>query len=380
MSYIPFLTKFSLGAEIIAGFPFIIKECTRNADNMTFIVSVYCKINQSYADQEKLIQELEFWKMVNHPLITMPIESFNEESFIYILYPFPVGGNLMMLINDPSRSFTEGFARYIAKAMIDVCGFLHSNGIIHGALLPQNVIFYTDLSVSGWVHSAHVAFYKSQISKTRSVFTDMQDIAYTLCSLMRQRAGFFPRNLFHPQLLIGPSWDHLTDEFLSFIDKLWNAERLAKNIDYFKRNTWLLGNANSPGDSASNPVSSNGLFPLMSPEKMHPPAPKPLTRYLHFKMRERSSFGIRRWRRALGTLDGRYLILNVVIDEKTQNLNSDQTLPVVVDLVGKTAVVTTASRHPYMFGIQDIEKQRMLMWVRFDDTADYFTWKQVTII
>jgi hypothetical protein len=41
------------------------------------------------------------------------------------------------------------------------------------------------------------------------------------------------------------------------------------------------------------PASAKGLFPLMSPEQMHPPAPRPKTKYIFFKMRERSANGTR---------------------------------------------------------------------------------------
>jgi hypothetical protein len=378
MSIIPFLTRFTLGNEIISGFPFVVKECTRNFDQVRFIATVYCKLGQGQQDREKLYQELEFWKMVQHSSITLPVETFDEESFVYILYPFPQGGNLATLIHDPTRTFTEGFARYIANTLIEVCGFLHSNGIVHGGLLPHNVVFYNDTSCSGWVHSARVAFYKSQISKTSSAYTDIQDIAYTLCSVMRPRAGIFPRNLFHPQLLVGPNWQHLSEDFLSFIDRLWNAEQLGKSIDYFKKNPWLKGIAHMPAASQQNPISAHGLFPVLSPERMNPPAPKPLTRYLSFKMRERSASGTRKWRRALGTLDRRYLILDTAVDKLKEDVNSDQILSSVVDLNGKTAVVIAGSKHANMFGVQDIDKQRIIMWLRFDDPADYFSWKQVT--
>ena len=95
-------------------------------------------------------------------------------------------------------------------------------------------------------------------------------------------------------------------------------------------------------------------------------------------MRERDNKGRRRWKKALGTLESHYLILDTTIDDAKTKLNSDQTLPVCVNLVGKTAVVTAAARHDHTFGIQDIDRQMMLMWIRFEEAADYFAWKQVS--
>lgn len=367
--------QYTLEAEISNSFPFSIRECVRSGDQQRFIVRIYCKLGQPPSEQEKMKTELDFWKMVQHKNITLSLETFDEDGFIYILYPYPVGGNLATIINDPTKSFTEGFARYVAGVLIKVASFLHSNGIVHGALLPQNVVFYTDMSVPGWVHSGRVAFYKSPTDKSVSIYTDMQDIAYTLCAILRQRAGMFPRNIFHPQFLTGKSWNHLSSEFISLIDRLWNAEANHRNIDYFLKNGWLLGHENGPGLDRP-PATSKGLFPLMSPEKMHPPAPKPKQKYIYFKMRERAANGTRRWTKALATLELHYLILDTQIDDLKKMLHSDQILPRVVDLLGKTAVVTSAARHEHTFGIQDIEEQQIVLWVRFTDSADYFEWKQ----
>lgn len=215
----PFLIQFTLEAEIASAFPFSIRECVRNGDKQRFIVRIYCKLGQPPNEQEKMKTELDFWKMVHHNSITLSLETFDEDGFIYILYPYPVGGNLSTIVNDTSKSFTEGFARYIANVLISVTSFLHSNGIVHGSLLPQNVVFYSDMSVPGWVHSAKVAFYRTESGRNATIYTDMQDIAYTLCAVLRQRAGMFPRNIFHPQFLTGKSWNHLSSEFLSLIDR-----------------------------------------------------------------------------------------------------------------------------------------------------------------
>lgn len=90
----------------------------------------------------------------------------------------------------------------------------------------------------------------------------------------------------------------------------------------------------------------------MAPEKMHPPLPKPKQKYIMFKMRERSAKGTRRWTKALATLELHYLILNTVIDDVKKKHNSDQILPHVIDLLGKTAIVSASSRHQHTFGIQ----------------------------
>jgi hypothetical protein len=239
----PFLSQFQLQAEISSCWPFSVRECVRMGDTQRFIVRIYCKLGQPPVELEKMKTELDFWKMVHHNSITLALETYDEDGFIYILYPFAVGGNLSTIVNDPTKSFTEGFARYIASVLINVTSFLHSNGIVHGAMLPQNVVFYTDMSVPGWVHSAKVAFYRTENARTATIYTDMQDIAYTLCAVMRQRAGMFQRNIFHPQFLTGKAWNHLSTEFLSLIDRLWSAEEHCRNIDYFLKNGWLLGEA-----------------------------------------------------------------------------------------------------------------------------------------
>jgi serine/threonine protein kinase len=75
---------------------------------------------------------------------------FDEEGFIYIVYEFPEGGDLAALILEESRTFTEGFAKKIANALLGALIFLHGNGIMHGAVTPANVIFTSPAHVPGW--------------------------------------------------------------------------------------------------------------------------------------------------------------------------------------------------------------------------------------
>jgi serine/threonine protein kinase len=415
-SSIPFLQLFELGPEIASGYPFVIRECTSKADRSKLIVKVYCKLGQTREDLFKFRAELDFWRLVKHSALTTSADMYDEEGFTYLLYPFPAGGNLATLIGDPSRSFTEGFARYIAAILLEATSFLHSNGIVHGAILPYNVVFGSDTSVPGWVHSAKLAFYLSQSRSSTTVFTDLQDIAYTTCSILRQKSGMFPRNIFHPKYL-GAAWQHLSPLFLSFITDLWNAERDGRNIDYFIIHPWVRGvnsiettnsgrlakNRARSDDSGAAKVgrraslsnadsmSFSSIYAVSTkPDSGLTPDPRAtldsylsantvvIKRYIYYKMRDRTKIGTHKWTRALGTLESHFLVLDTLLERDSKNPEQDQILPQVLDLTGKTAIVAAGSRHNYTLGVFDVEQQRVVVWLRFDENDDYLLWKQVS--
>ena len=99
--------------------------------------------------------------------------------------------------------------------LLEALVYLHANGIVHGACLPSNIVFSTSSGVPGWVHSARLAFFYVDNDRCASSFTDLQDVAYTICAIMRRRVGALPRSSFHPSDLKRKDWDHLSGNMYS---------------------------------------------------------------------------------------------------------------------------------------------------------------------
>jgi serine/threonine protein kinase len=190
-----------LGAELGNYPPFTIREASRISDGRQLIVKIYCKFGQTPSEQEKVQREMQFWRLVLQPRILEIADIYDDEGFMYIVYEYPDGGDLSALIMDSTRTFTEGFARKVAEAGLKALIFLHANGIVHGGLLPANIIFTLSTDIPGWADTCRVTFFRIDTSKHSTIFTDLQDLAYTIVSIMRKRAGLLSRTFFNPEIL-----------------------------------------------------------------------------------------------------------------------------------------------------------------------------------
>jgi serine/threonine protein kinase len=85
--------------------------------------------------------------------------------------------------------------------MLDALIFLHSNGIIHGGVLPANIIFTASSDIPGWADTSKLTFFRIDNTRHASIFTDIQDLAYSIVSIMRKRAGLLSRTYFSPDVL-----------------------------------------------------------------------------------------------------------------------------------------------------------------------------------
>jgi calcium-dependent protein kinase len=135
------------------------------------------KFDNSVRNVEILLSEVKFWKKVNHPSILPLLDCFDDESFVYILYEYPGGGDFAALITRRLRwgylclfnikrvtvtsssrgAHTEGFARHVATRLLEALCFMHANGIVHGCCRPNNIVIVADKQTPGWVHTVKLS-------------------------------------------------------------------------------------------------------------------------------------------------------------------------------------------------------------------------------
>lgn len=363
-----FIQQYVLEAELGTYPPFIVREARRISDDRKVIVKIYCKLGQSTKDINKIETELQFWRLLSHPKVVEITEVFNEEGFIYILYEFPAGGDLAALALDPIRTFTEGFAKKIVRTLLEVLIFLHANGIVHGAVTPSNIVFITPIDTPGWVNASKIAFFRIDNSITKDIFTDIRDVAYSLCCIMRQRAGLLSHTYFDPNsLLQQKDWQHVTDDFVDFVHQLWSSRTFCRTAESFLHHPWLTETA----ALASHPLTIP--TPFVGDASSHIDIPQ-IKGYLYYKMREKNAMGRRQWRRRWAVMKDTVMLLYLSHDE---NRTENQDLAVALDLKDKIAVITTAARYDYVFGVQDINSQQIVLWLRFDSEADYTRWRDL---
>jgi serine/threonine protein kinase len=373
---LPFIKVYKLEAELGTYPPFLIREALKLSDNRKVIVKVFCKLGQSVHELDKIQTELQFWRLVSHPKI-VPIENiYDEEGFIYIVYEYPSGGDLAGLVMDPARTFSEGFAKKITKQILDALIFLHSNGIVHRGLVPSNIVFIAPTDVPGWADTSKLSFFRIDNSREASIFTDIQDLAFSICSIMRKRAGLMSRTYFNPDILHGSSdWNHLSDEMVDFILQLWTAKEFNKCAENFLSHPWLESESGLGGavHAIPKPFQLSALVAATEgKDEKAKAAAAPIKNTVYIKMREKSSVGTRRWCRKWGVLRDKVLLL---YNSPEEDQKDNQTLAQAIYLENKTSIVTSAARHDHTFGIQDMGLQQIVLWIRFDKEEIYHTWK-----
>lgn len=245
---LPFEKQYSLGPELWRVPPFTIREATRRSDNQQFVTKVLLKFDHTSHELESIVNELKFWRNVNHPSLVQLSDFFDEDAVLYVLYDYPPGGDLATLMLEKSRIFTEGFARIIAHKMLEALVFMHANGIVHGGCLPQNIMFMVPKGTHGWVNSCKLGFfYRTEdpynIDEPPSFFTDLKDLAYCLTCLLRKKAGLVERRGFDPFansfFRSAKDFNHLTDLCYSFIDSIWNADFDHCSAEKLRDHLWL---------------------------------------------------------------------------------------------------------------------------------------------
>ena len=191
-------------------------------------------------DIQALLVEINFWLTNTHPCISQIEEVVQEDPFIYTVYEMPAGGTLESVLFASDNVFSEAFARGIASSLLEGLAFLHLKGVVHGNCLPAGIFFRADHSVPGWPQTAQLSTVKVNYHPSTNTFLDLKDLAYTMCAIVRRGSGVFSRQDFNPVLLKTREWDFLTQDFVEFVNQLWNADKTARGAEYFMEHRWMV--------------------------------------------------------------------------------------------------------------------------------------------
>lgn len=127
------------GVTLGAGASSVVKECMGKTDGILYAVKIIPK--DIYGrNREQVFQEIDLLtECKEHPNILQLIKFFETDLDFKMVFEKLDGGELLAHIQE-RVSFTEREASLVVRDIANALSFLHSKGIAHRDLKPQNIL------------------------------------------------------------------------------------------------------------------------------------------------------------------------------------------------------------------------------------------------
>ncbi|KAI0567656.1 Serine/threonine-protein kinase [Gracilaria domingensis] len=105
-----------------------------------FAVKVISKDSREIRSQTLIQRELAILKLVNHTNIVRLYDLFDTPEKLYFVLEYMPGGALYEVLQSKSINFSEHRASLIVKDILHGLAYLHSKGIVHRDVKPENIL------------------------------------------------------------------------------------------------------------------------------------------------------------------------------------------------------------------------------------------------
>lgn len=134
---------FIIRDEIIGSGAFAtVKKAIERSTGITFAVKIISK-KKALGGLDGVSRELKILSKLNHPGIVRLKAFYEDNSNYYLVMEFISGGDLMDFIAN-NGSIDENASREIAKQILEAIKYVHSKGISHRDLKPDNIMIAQD--------------------------------------------------------------------------------------------------------------------------------------------------------------------------------------------------------------------------------------------
>ena len=117
------------------------KVCLKNNKQTIRAMKIISKQNVIEGELEKLFEEIEILRKLEHPNIMKIYEYFIDENNIYIISEFCDSGDLLGKLNK-LHTMSEVIVKYLMIQILDALSYLHSNRVFHGDIKLENIMLY----------------------------------------------------------------------------------------------------------------------------------------------------------------------------------------------------------------------------------------------
>lgn len=105
-----------------------------------FAVKVIKKDSKEMRSQTLIQRELDILRLVNHPNIVRLYDLFDTQEKLYFVLEYMSGGALYEVLSSKDIHFSEERASAIIKDILHGLAYLHSKGIVHRDVKPENIL------------------------------------------------------------------------------------------------------------------------------------------------------------------------------------------------------------------------------------------------
>jgi len=117
-----------------------VRRAVHKKTNVLRAVKIIFKDYSDKEDQERLINEVNILRDLDHPNIMKIIEFYQDTKAFYIVSEFYNGGELFDKISN-LRNFSEKMAASTIKQILSAVNYCHQNNIVHRDLKPENILY-----------------------------------------------------------------------------------------------------------------------------------------------------------------------------------------------------------------------------------------------
>lgn len=130
---------YRIGKCIGSGADSQVHICTHRSTGVRRAARIFRKGAYQGQKEERMINEIEILKLLDHPNILRIYEFFEDRKHYYIVMEYCKGGTLQLEIERRQR-FTEVQTALLVSQIISAVCYLHERGIVHGELCTGNIL------------------------------------------------------------------------------------------------------------------------------------------------------------------------------------------------------------------------------------------------
>ena len=229
-------------------------------------------------------------KLRNNKKIVKLLEAFENEKYFFIIMENIIGGNLLNAINKMNK-LSESISRNIFKQLIETIKYIHSKGIVHRDIKPDNILLninnnikLCDFGVSKEIKKGQLitdscgtpAFIAPEILLDEPYDPYKTDIWSSGVVLYVMVSGFFPFNginesQLHRHILSGkfPKLQNISNELNDLINKILEINPKKRiTIDEILNHPWVKNEENQININENNNKLNNNYDLFTKAEKI----------------------------------------------------------------------------------------------------------------